>query len=459
MTHRLAKRPLVRSVLALCSSAVFGRLMGMIYRVWLVRVAGQDTIGLVQLVMPIYRVARSIATLGMPVAIAKFTAERSALARHPDFTPYRIGLRLVLLASLAGFLIQALFSRFWAYGVLLDGRTEHTVILLAVLLVPVAISAAMRGALQGLQKQSYLAGADILEVLVRIPITLVLAKAALPWGPEWAAAAVAIGFIAGELGSIVLLKLGMRRVRIRRTSGSGKATVPRRTACTLSAPLMTRDLLKLGIPLMLTGVANNVMSLVTVAAIPRMLQNAGLTLAEATRSYGRLSGMAVPTLYMPMVLIFPLTQVVLPEITRLTAQPDGRGKPQIRKLLAKVYGSTSLIILLVVPLLWFQAERLAGLLYGDATVGKLIRPLAFAAPCAYYGAVSAGVLYGLGKTNATMLSSLTGNMVRLALVYLLAGRPQWGITGALWAFIADYAVTAVIEIVVLVRVMQRLGKS
>jgi stage V sporulation protein B len=453
LTNRLAKRPLVKSVLALSSSAVFGRLMGMAYRVWLVRVAGQDTIGLVQLVMPIYRVARSIATLGMPVAIAKYTAERSALKRQPDLTPYHIGLRLVLQASLVGFLVQALLSSVWAQRVLLDSRTEHTIVFLAVLLVPVAISSAMRGALQGLQMQSHLAGADIVEVMVRIPITLILVKTVLPWGPEWAAAAVAVGYIAGELGSIVLLKLGLHQHQ-------AEHVVPPKTVRSASlTPLQIKDLFKLGIPLMLTGVANNVMSLATVALIPRLLQHAGLTLAEATRSYGRLAGMAIPTLYMPMMLIFPMTQVILPEITRLAAQPQGRNKLQIKKLLGKVYGSAGLIILVVVPLLWLKAEGLAGLLYKDATIGTLIRPLAIAAPFAFYGAISAGVLYGLGMTTATMISSLTGNMVRLTLVYLLAGQPQWGIMGALWAFIADYVVTSVIEITILVRVMRRMGRS
>ena len=121
---RLQRRPLITSILALFSSALFGRIMGTVYRVALVRVAGQDTIGVVQLAMPVYRITRSLATLGMPVAIAKITAERTQISGRPDFSAYRLGLFIMTYAALARFLIQALFSGFWARQVLSDGRTE-----------------------------------------------------------------------------------------------------------------------------------------------------------------------------------------------------------------------------------------------------------------------------------------------------------------------------------------------
>lgn len=452
LTTRLRNRPLLKTILALGSSAIFGRVMGTVYRVALVRAAGQDAIGLVQLALPVYRIARSIATLGLPIAIAKSTAERSALQNKPELSAYRLGLILMLRASLIGFLVQALFSNTWARIVLTDERTEPALVVLAALLIPIAVTSAMRGAVQGLQRQNYLAVCDIVEVLVRIPITLGLVQLALPRGPAWAAAAVAVGFIAGELGSLVVLQMGLG---YRPSVQSGQRNMPKRPYRKLE-PIHAAKLLKLGIPLMCTGLLNNLMSLLTVALIPRLLQAAGLTLAEATRSYGRLSGMAVPTLYMPMMLIFPVTQVALPEITRLAAQTGGSGRRRIMHLLRKAGSGTLLVTVTVAPLLWWQANWIAGILYGDPTVGALISPLAVAAPFAFFGALAASVLYGLGMTTWTMISSMAGNMLRLVLVYLLVGRPEWGIMGALWAFIGDYILTSLLQMAGMAWALKRL---
>lgn len=451
LLKRLGQRPLIKSVLALFSSALFGRVMGTAYRVALVRVAGQDAVGLVQLALPVYRIARSLATLGLPVAIAKLTAERTEVQGRPDLSAFRMGLQLTLWAGLLAFLVQALFSRFWSVGVLSDGRTEIAVLVLAALLPLIAVTQALRGAVQGLQRQDFLAGSDAAEVAIRIPVTLFLVALAVPSGPCWIAAAVAAGFIAGELGSLVILWLGLRKAVVSPQYASGRRVLARSGV----QPLRLRDLVGLGLPLMVTGFLNNVMSVVTVALIPRLLQEAGMALTDATRAYGRLSGMALPTLYMPMVAIYPVAQVALPEITRLASHKDSAALIRLRHLVRKVYWGTSAVVLCVVPFLWFQADWLGAMLYGDATVGELIRPLAVAVPFAYLGTVSMGTLHGLGCTAWTMVSSMTGNALRVVLVYFLAGQPGWGIIGVLWAFIVDSAVTGALDILGVVWVMRK----
>ncbi|HHW09783.1 MAG TPA: oligosaccharide flippase family protein [Firmicutes bacterium] len=450
------KRPLIRSILALFSSAFVGRILGTVYRVALVRAAGQDAVGILQLAMPVYRITRSLATLGMPVAIAKVTAERTELTGKPDLAAYRLGLSIMLPAAIAAFLLQALFSGFWGTKVLTDSRTEPALVVLAVLLIPVAVSNALRGAVQGWQRQSYMAAADVSEALVRIPVVLGLAILLAPYGTAWVAAGVAIGLIGGELAHMGVLYAGFRRTLTRWNRrnhappagsarlGTGTRTGSTRTHTGAIAELRARELLALSLPLMVTGLLNNLMSLVTVAMIPRLLQSAGLTVMEATREYGRLSGMAMPTIYMPMMLIFPVTSVALPEITRLAAMPEGRGLPKLYRLLVRVFLWTALVVVFLLPFFWYKGHWLAGLLYGDAGVGELIRPLTIALPFTYLGSVSMAALYGLGKTAWTMVSSMAGNILRVVVIWCLAGRPEFGIMGVLWAMVADSILTAVL---------------
>ncbi|MGI6083441.1 MAG: oligosaccharide flippase family protein [Limnochordia bacterium] len=436
----LANRPMVKSMLALLTSSLFGRVMGTVYRVALVRAAGQDAVGLIQLALPVYRIARSLATMGLPVAIAKLTAERSELQRKPDLTVYHKAVALMLRAALLAFAIQAVFSRFFAAVILADTRTETAIIILALLLIPIALSSALRGLVQGLQRQDFMAGSDIAEVAVRIPVTLGLVALALPYGPAYLAGAVAAGFFVGELACLLVLRIGLKR------AVAGYAKGRRHRPAIACAPVRTRALLALGVPVMLTGLLNNSMSLITVALIPRLLQETGMSIEEATRAYGRLSGMAVPTLYMPMMLIFPVTQTMLPELTRLAAQNAADSIARIRRLLRKVYLGTSVVSAAVAPLLWLRAAWLGSILYGDASVGSLIQPLGLVAPFALLGTVSADALYGLGRTAWVLTSSMAGNALRVFLVCMLAGNPAWGITGVLWAVIADVLLTAVLQL-------------
>lgn len=429
--RHLRQRPLIASMLALFSSALLGRVMGAVYRVVLVRVAGQDAVGIIQLSFPVYRIARSLGTLGMPIAIAKLTAERTQQAGRPDFAAYKLGLKITAYATLTAFLVQALFSNFWANTVLADSRTEPAIVVLALLLLPISYTSAQRGAVQGLQKQSYLAGADVAEVLCRIPATLLLVIWLAPKGVAWAAAGVAAGYIIGELASALVLHYALQ---------SKKATRGRRKA----PKLQPRPLLALSLPLMATNLLNNMMSLITVALIPRLLQSAGYTATAATRAYGRLSGMAIPALYMPMMLVYPVVSVALPEITRLATQKSARATQRLQWLLQRVFLGTAVVTVIVAPLLWYQGYKIALILYGDATVGELIRPLALSVPFTFFGSVISGVLYGFGKTSWTMLSSIAGNLLRILLVYTLAGQPEWGIMGVLWAVIADNALTALL---------------
>ncbi len=448
MLERLRKRPLIASILALFSSALFGRIMGTVYRVALVRAAGQETVGVIQLALPVYRIARSIATLGMPIAVAKLTAERTALGRQPDRVTYRLALSIMAYTALAGFFIQVLFSNFWARLVLGDERTEPAIIVLAVLLLPVAVAAAWRGAVQGLQRQSYMAGADVAEVLCRIPVTLILVAWLAPYGPALAAAGVAGGYLAGEVAGLLPLYRGLQRADTRSDAGRpGRAHQAGERRSTGRQPrlpdLHPQALLALSLPLMVTGLLNNAMSLVTVALIPRTLQAAGYSPAAATWAYGRLAGMAIPTLYMPMMLVQPVVAVAIPEITRLAAQKSAPADQRLFRLLRRIILGALAVTAVASPLLWYQGEWLAQVLYGDATVGELIRPLALAVPFTFLGSVITSVLLSLGKTTWTMLSSMAGNILRIVLICLLAARPEWGIMGVLWAYIGDSALTAV----------------
>lgn len=198
------------------------------------------------------------------------------------------------------------------------------------------------------------------------------------------------------------------------------------------------------------------MGLVNAALVPRRLLAAGLTQSEATQAFGQISGMVAPLLYMPMVLIGPITQVMVPAVAELTAKGRRDG---VQRLLRKAFLAAGAVSAATAGALWLFPVEIGRILYNAPHVAPLIRPTAVAAPLVFFATVSRGILYGLGRTGAVMVNVLAGNVTRCLLIYLLVPNPAWGIRGAAWALVADCAVTAVLNLVCLACFMGRAGSK
>ena len=98
----MARRPLLKGILTLTSASLLVRMMGMAYRVLLVRVAGSEVIGIFQMTYPLYRLCATIVSLGLPIALSRTVAE--SLARRDTArvrTSFKVSFSLVLLNSIA----------------------------------------------------------------------------------------------------------------------------------------------------------------------------------------------------------------------------------------------------------------------------------------------------------------------------------------------------------------------
>lgn len=448
------RRPLIAGAVTLLASGLFIRLISTVYRIALVRIAGEDILGLYQLALPIYRLGWTLATAGLHVAINQLSAD--ALGRGDMYGAARlrdVGLKMTLFTAFVVSVAIWAGSNFLAVEVLTDARTRLPLAFMSALLFPAALSAAYRGVLQGVQRMGPIAASTALEVALRSPVVLYAVAFAAPLGINWGASAIVFGLTVGEIASLALL-VWMARSVLRQQEMGLEQRFGRGWSHFVLVDFIPycRRLLRIGLPAMGSGVLNSILSIISVAIIPRRLGLAGLTMEEAVRAFGRLSGMAIPILYMPMVVISPIVQVLEPTVANRRAQ---RGSQAIGPIVRKAYfiaaaiGAFSGICFLVFP------ERLGNLLYGVTGLGILIKPLAIAAPFAYIGYVTTGTLYGLGRTGTVMINSAVGNLVRLWLVWTLAAQPEWGILGVMWGVVADYGVTSTLNLLSLPRALRR----
>ncbi len=442
------RRPLVAGALALATSGAIARVIGAVYRIILVRTAGEEILGLFQMTMPLYHLAIGAATLGFHIALVQLVADSLGRRQPGDAKAYiRFALMGVTVGGVCIAVALWVTAPFLAERFFGDPRLETPIAYLGFLLIPAAICGVLRGSVQGWGGLPTVALANTTEAALRVPGVLVLLSLFLPFGAGPAAAAIVIGMVVGEVGSLGIL--GSKARTLLRSVDNSRADYPQ-------GPIWDwgygKTLLALGLPVMVSGLLNNTMGLINAAMIPKQLMLAGLSQSEATAAFGQMSGMVVPLLYMPMVVIAPISQVMIPAVAERMAR---NRREKVDELLRKAFLAAGVVSVLASAAFWFLPSHLGQLVYAAPHIAPLLRPLALASPFVFFGMLGGGTLYGLGRTGTVMVNVFAGNAARFLVILTLVSDPRWGILGASWAIVADCAVTAILHLLSLTRLLAR----
>ncbi len=434
----MPERRLLQGTLALTAAGLYSRLAGSVFRILLVRIIGEAGIGLVQMALPLFGLAINLATLGLPAALATVVADRAARGDWPGAEQARrMVTRLVLAATLVIAAVTWLGAGLLAERVLTDTRTHLSLTIMPPAIVAASLAMVLRGYFQGLQDLTPSAIAQVVEQTVRIGTVLPLALLLLPHGLAAAAGGAMAGIACGELAGLAVLALRHRRLEASPRPWRRLRTTKNRDT---APPALARGLLGLAVPVMLAGLAGSLTATLDVMLIPRRLEAAGFSWEEATAQYGRLTGMAVPLLFLPMVVVYPLMTSLTPAISTAAALGNRRLLQSRIRLGVRV----TLAVALAAGLLFLLApRRLAALLYGSPDIAPLVTWLALAAPLTYLQHLEDAVMTGLGLTAQSLRNYVIGIAVRLGFIYVLTG--SLGITGALLGIIAGQGVMALLH--------------
>lgn len=449
----MRRRPLLQGALMLMAAGAATRAIGTLYRIVIVRWAGPEALGLYQMVMPVYRMASAMATLRLPVALTRVTAEELARG-NPDEVVRARRAAAVLIAVMTLLTAGALMAMtpFLARRYLTDPRTEILLWLLPLAIVPSALTGIFRGYAEGRQNMRSTAVGQVVEQLVRVPVVLVLLSAWAGRGVEQAAAALVLGLGAGETAGLftAMALSGWWLVSRNRAPHGGQRSRTRRGFGQFSRPVflvfdqlrVARSLLAMSLPLWATTMVNTAAQVINVGLIPRRLLAAGASLTEATEAYGQLTGMVLPLLYMPMLLVFPVATVLTPAIA--DAWAAGQRERARRRFLLATAGAIGVGLATLAVFRAFP-DAVPRVLYGAPDIAPLVGVAGIVAPFAYVASIFASVLYALGKTQLLFGTFSLATAVRLGLIYVLTADPDLRIAGALWAIAADYALTALLN--------------
>ncbi len=424
----------VRGTAILVAAGVVARVLGFFYRIYLARAIGPQGMGLIAMTYPLWGMALNLASMGIPVAIAKVVAERASLAGRSLENVLRFSFTFVLVFGVALSIAVILAAPFLTRRLLSDPRSLYPLLASVPLIVIIPVSLVLRGYFQGMQQMHPLAVATVLEQLVRIASVVYLVRFFLPYGLAWGAVGAMVGVAVGEIAGLLVLLAFYHGPRLVGRAPPHRPAIDPRDAFAPTG----REILGLGSPVTGTRIVGSFTEIGDATIVPRRLELSGFTRDAATAFYGNLSAMAMPLLFFPTVLTGALAAALMPAISESEAV-DGIGG--VRARTEKALHLTLLLAFPASALFVALGHALGLVIYGQREVGAMLVPLALAAPCIYVDNTLSAVLRGLGRPAVPMLNGLVGSAVRLGLIWLITLPGAAAVSVVLFAFALDMAIT------------------
>lgn len=431
----------LKGTLILTVSSIVVKVIGALNWILLSRVLGGEGIGLYQMGFPIYLMAITVSSAGIPVAISIVTAEKVA---QNDFRGaqrvFRVTLRLLfttgLIFSLALFFgAQKLID--WQF--IRDSRAYYSIIALSPAVFFVTFLASFRGYLQGWQIMTPTACSEITEQLVRVVTMLFFAAYFLPYGLAEAAGGASMGAGAGAFCALLVLLFFYRKLKKELQSKMSRQNL---AAVQESAPDIIGRLLKLALPVSLTSLMLPIVANLDLLIVPQRLETAGFDVRHATELFGYLTGMAVPLINLSTIFTAALAVSLVPAVA------EARALEQVNDIRHKSGMAFRVAMIITVPCfvgLFCLAEPVADLVYNAAGAAPAIQTMSLGIVLLGMHQVSTAVLQGMGRTGIPVINMMVACLVKVALNWNLTAIPSLGIKGSAIATVADFGIAAVIN--------------
>ncbi|WLR49983.1 stage V sporulation protein B [Bacillus tianshenii] len=437
----MTKQTFLKGTLILMAAGLVTRFLGFVNRIVVARIMGEEGVGLYMMAVPTLILTITLTQLGLPVAISKLVAEA-------EIAGDRKKIKRILVISLATTgTLSILFTTMMMVAapmlsrtLLTDERTFFPLMAIAPIVPIVALSSVLRGYFQGLQNMRPVALSQVIEQVVRITLVAVMTKMFLPYGVEYAAAGAMASVVLGEFASLIymitMFKL-RKRIKIRRhffsQIKSGRKTFS--------------ELMNIALPTTGSRLIGSLSYFFEPIVVAQSMALAGLT-AVTTKQYGELTGYALPLLFLPSFITQSLSVSLVPAISEAAARKqhhlvEHRLRQALR--LSLVAGGLSVVIMYIFaePLMQLMYSRTSG-----ATYVQLMAPffLFF-----YFQAPLQAALQGLDLAKAAMMNSLIGSVVKIAAIFALTSRPEFGMMGTALAIVIGFLLVTMLHFATIIK--------
>ncbi|SDK21243.1 stage V sporulation protein B [Natronincola ferrireducens] len=418
------------------------RSLGFIYRILLSRTIGAAAIGLYQMVFPFLMVVITIPTAGIPIAVSKLVAkEKSVHNREGIYKVLLLSLVLGGSISLGLSVAVSLRINFIVNNLLKNPNLYYPVLWTIPAISIISFSSILRGFFYGLKEMAPAATSQVLEQIFRIVFVLSYLYYKAPSNPIAAATIAIIGISIGEVFSLLYLVLRFNFKKIMEKTHYLNV----HSNSTLE---ILNHVLFISVPITLSRLISVIMQTVNAILIPQRLQVAGYSSIAAIETFGKISGMAMPLLYLPFTVTTALVINIIPNISEQLAVNNWQDIEYKSNLALRI---TLLMAIPTTIVYVVFGNHLAELIYDQEDVGKYLALISYGTIFLCMQHILSGILHGMGKQIITTVNYLLGMIVQLYCTYFLIPNPKYGIYGFFIGFILSTFIIFALNLITLMR--------
>ena len=424
------KRKILIGTFVLTATGFSTRFIGFFFRMFLSHTFGEEQVGLYQLIFPIYALCFSFTSAGIETAISRSTARKVSLGKQNEAIHLMyIGLCISLsLSFLTMFLLQSYATQISIY-VLGDVRCEPLIFAISYAIPFASVHSCIIGYYLGLKQTKIPAISQLVEQISRIAAVYIIYRFFQYHNGELSILLAVIGIIFGECCSSFLCVFCF----------TSQSTRIKAKDIFLHAPVLSKELLQLSIPLTSSRILLNVLQSIESISIPLRLQQYGYSSSEALSNYGVLTGMALPCVLFPSAITNSISTMLLPTVAEIQASKNTQ---KLKAVIQKIFYSCLLLGFVCCFGLLILSSWIGNVLFHSSLAGDYLKTLAWICPFLYLNTTLISITNGLGKASISFLINTLSLFIRITGVLIFI--PKIGMNGYLWGLLVSQVLTFVL---------------
>ena len=439
------------------------KILGFFYKIPLGNILGDEGYSMFMGAYSIYYIFFTLATAGLPVALSRLVAEADANGRaKQEEKTFRVALVTFTVIGLVFALIMFCFPQWLAASYLENPDAAPSVRAMAPAILLVCIVSAYRGYCQGNGNMLPTTVDEVLEVFFKVVSGLVIAvlvlraykgsPLALPMGSAGAIFGVSIGSAVSLAYMIVYKHRHYSVLSAPYTGGIDPNDIPDDDELVDPAMKIVKDILSIGIPIATGACIMALLNSVDSKLCMNRLQSAaGFSYREAKVLYG-VYGKAQTLFNLPAAFITPLTISIVPAISGALAKGDKKTAGTVSE------DSLRISAFLAIPMgvgLAVLAKPIMDVLYpGSHLAGAgLLRVMGAASFFVCLVLMENAILQASGREKLTMVTLITGGIIKIVINWFLVARRDINIYGAPVGTLCSYCAMAAMDYVFMCRTL------
>lgn len=393
------KERFIKSTIILIIGGGITKILGMVIRICMTRLAGLEGISLYMLVNPTFSLFMTMSQFSLPNSVAKVVAEDKY--NNKKLVLGAIPLTLVLNIMLIIIIILA--APFITTYLLKDPRCYLPILAIALVLPFDAISSVIRGYFFGKQKMLPHVLSNILEQIVRLTlilwITPSLMKTSVTNAVTWF---IMVNVFSESLSITILYFFLPKKIKIEKED-----FIPQKEE--------VKDLLQISIPTTTGRLISSLSYFLEPIILTLYLTKAGYKNEFITTEYGVITGYALPMLALPNFFTGAISSALLPVLTKEYAKKNKKElkkKLQLGIFFSLLIGIPVTILLVTVPTLFLK------LIYHTSHGANYLRILAPIFLLSYIEAPLGTLLQATNRASKLMVYNLCGVILKTMTLFL-----------------------------------------